>query len=91
MRGILQLFIALGALGAGFLMMVNPDGSKIQMPLGMLEDSPFKDFLIPGIILFTVNGLGNLLAGCLSFLRHKLAGWAGIFLGCGLMNGSDIS
>ena len=51
----------------------------------MLDGSPFQDFLIPGIILFTVNGIGNLSAGILSFRRHRLAGWTGIFFGFALM------
>lgn len=43
-------------------------------PLGMsveaLQHSPFANFLIPGLILFTVLGLGNLVAA-LVFLRNS--------------------
>ena len=64
--GILQLFIALGALGGGWGLITAPDGSNLGMPLSMLEHSPFPDFLIPGWILLTVLGLGNLAAGTLT-------------------------
>lgn len=83
--GILQFFIGLGAVAGGFLMIIKPDGSIMDMPPDMLKGSPFRDFLVPGIILFSVNGLGNLFAGIMSFRRLPLAGFAGIFFGLGLM------
>jgi len=84
-EGILQLFIGLGAFVCGILMIIKPDGSLMKMPLSMLNGSPFRDFLVPGIILFTINGAGNLYSGFLSFRQHKLAGFGGIFFGLGMM------
>lgn len=84
-EGILQFFIALGAIVVGVLMIVNPAGDDTAVPMSLLDGSPFKGFLIPGIILLTVNGLGNLFAGILSFRRHKLSGWTGIFFGFALI------
>ncbi len=83
--GILQLFIGLGAFVSGILMMINSDGRALQMPLTMLKGSPFTDFLIPGLILCIVNGAGNIFSAILSFRRHKLSGFAGIFFGSGLI------
>jgi hypothetical protein len=54
---VLLLVNGLGAVYGGFLLMVDPSGSKMQMPLSYLEHSPFSNYLIPGIILFIVNGL----------------------------------
>lgn len=34
-----------------------PDGSILQMPLSMLEHSPFSSYLIPGVMLFTLLGV----------------------------------
>ena len=85
LEGVLQFFIGLGAAVSGILMAIKPDGSIMQMPLSMLKGSPFTDFFVPGIILFLVNGLGNITAGILSFKRHKLAGFAGMFFGFGLI------
>jgi hypothetical protein len=84
-EGILQFFIGLAAFICGVLLMVRPDGSLMKMPVSMLNSSPFKDFLVPGMILFAVNGVGNLVSGVLSFRRHTLAGFAGIFFGLGMM------
>jgi len=84
-EGVLQQFIGIGAFLSGILMMINPDGSAFQMPLSMLKGSPFTDFFLPGLILCIVNGAGNITAGILSFRKHKLAGFAGIFFGSGLV------
>jgi hypothetical protein len=54
---VLQFLLGLGALGGGGVLIAAPDGSIIQMPLSMLEFSPFHNFLIPGMILFTTLGL----------------------------------
>jgi hypothetical protein len=53
----LQFLLGLGALGGGGVLMAAPDGSIIQMPLSMLENSPFSSFLIPGVILFSLLGI----------------------------------
>ncbi len=84
-EGVIQFFIGFGGFIAGFFMIINPDGDTLKIPLSLLEDSPFEDFLIPGIILFIVNGLGNLIACFLSFRQYKIAGLAGIFFGMALM------
>ena len=59
---VVQLFQAVGALGGGTALMASPKGGIIKMPLRDLDGSPFKDFLIPGIILFVVLGIGPLTA-----------------------------
>lgn len=52
-------FVGIGALAGGMAAIINP-----MEPLGVtieaLQNSPFTNFLIPGIILFTVIGLGNI-------------------------------
>lgn len=50
-------FLSLGALGGGGSLIISPDGKLLDMPLLMLEKSPFHNFLIPGIILFIVLGI----------------------------------
>lgn len=37
--------------------MIDPTGELLQMPLSMLEGSPFDNFLIPGIILLMILGV----------------------------------
>ncbi|MFN8299318.1 MAG: hypothetical protein U0T75_09445 [Chitinophagales bacterium] len=57
----LVAFQAVGALYGGLALVTAPDGSILQMPLSWLENSPFPDFLIPGIVLGLVLGLFPLL------------------------------
>ncbi|MBI5544293.1 MAG: hypothetical protein HY901_10415 [Deltaproteobacteria bacterium] len=45
------------------MMIVDPTGGLLQMPLSTLRGSIFGDFLIPGLILFVVLGLGALAVG----------------------------
>ncbi len=84
-QGILQLFLGLGALIGGALLILYPSGRFLRMPTDMLDGSPFHDFLIPGIILFLVNGIGQLVAGILTLRRHPFAGYVGAVFGFGLM------
>ena len=63
MPGILVFLLAvlgLGAIFGGAVLVVSPSGELFGMPLSMLKDSPFTNFLIPGIILFSVLGLAPL-------------------------------
>jgi hypothetical protein len=84
-EGILQAFIGLGAVICGALLVVAPDGRLLRMPLEMLEGSPFRSFLIPGLILFLVNGVGNAVSAILCFRRNRIAGFTGMVFGFGLI------
>ncbi|MGG3470281.1 hypothetical protein ABES02_22700 [Neobacillus pocheonensis] len=66
--------IGLGAIAAGMGLVLEPDGSGLGMSLDLLRDSPFEDFLIPGITLLAVNGICSLIAALLSFINHRFAG-----------------
>jgi hypothetical protein len=59
---LLHVLLGLGAVASGGLLLVAPDGHLMQMPVSMLEHSPFSNFLIPGAILFTLLGIYPLLA-----------------------------
>jgi len=72
--GTLQMFIGIGAVPAGIAMISDPSGRSLGMPLEMLANSPFSNFLIPGVFLLVVNGIGSLLGGIASFSRHRFAG-----------------
>jgi hypothetical protein len=51
--------------------MKDPAGGIIKMPLENLKYSPFKDFLIPGIILFVFNGLFSLVIFVLTLIKNR--------------------
>ena len=81
---ILLLIVAVNALVAGYLFIIDPSGSTLQIPVSWLRYSPFNNFLIPGIILFTVNGVFNLIVATATILNLKkypsLIVWQGILL-----------
>lgn len=68
---VLHVFIGVGALAGGLAAMTSP-----LTPMGMsaelyLKGSPFKDFFIPGLILFGVIGIGNLIGALCLGIKVK--------------------
>jgi hypothetical protein len=53
----LILFQGISGLFGGIALIIDPTGELLQMPLSMLDGSPFDTFLIPGIILFLILGI----------------------------------
>lgn len=56
---ILLLLNGVGALYGGSSLIRYPDGSGLGMTVDILKQSPFTNFLIPGIILLIINGIGS--------------------------------
>ncbi len=81
----IQFLVSLGALIAGVLMMIDPSGAVFQFPPDTLRNTPFGNFVVPGIILFTINGIGQLIAGILTIKRHRFSPLVGAIFGFGLM------
>ncbi|HPR33478.1 MAG TPA: hypothetical protein PLK12_15370 [Prolixibacteraceae bacterium] len=79
--GYLQVFVGMGAVAGGLPMILNPGGSDQGLTTEVLANSPFPDYLIPGIFLFVVNGLGSLFGAYLSLKDKALASRAGMVLG----------
>lgn len=73
----LHLFIGIGAIAGGSAAVLNPE-SPFGVPSEMLRNSPFSNYLIPGLFLLTFLGAGNLLASLLIFRK---ANPGGIFSG----------
>lgn len=67
----LHWFVGIGALFGGGAAILVPNG-----PLGIsteeLKGGPFTNYLVPGIILFVMLGIGNVVCG-LVFKRHYKA------------------
>ena len=83
--GILQLFIGVGALAGGWAFIADPTGGMLGIPFEFIQNTPFHTYLIPGIILFTFNGIGSCIAGFLSLRRYRYAGEIAFVFGAGLM------
>lgn len=70
---VLLLLNGLGALYGGWNLMMYPDGSSLNMGLHWLSGTPFIDYLIPGLILFVVNGLFSLFTVLVYIFRMPYA------------------
>jgi hypothetical protein len=68
----LLVFLGLNAAVAGASFIIAPDGHLIQMPLSNLKNSPFSNFLVPGILLFLFVGVFPLLV---AYCLWKLPAW----------------
>lgn len=50
-------FLSVGAIYGGIVFILKPDGSAYDIPVEILQKSPFRDFFIPGIILLVTFGI----------------------------------
>ena len=67
----LLLVLGISALAGGWGLIADPSGSDIRIPLELLENTPFDDYRIPGIILLVLNGVLSLLFAALVIRKVK--------------------
>jgi hypothetical protein len=82
---VLEVLLGIGALGGGLVLIVAPRGEIMPLPLSALAGSPFETYLGPGLVLFTVLGIGPLVAARLARRRHPLAPLAAFAVGMALL------
>lgn len=70
----LHVLVGIGAMSGGLAAITNPD-APLGMPVKALKHSPFSNFLIPGILLFGVIGLGNLFSAAMFLAKTKYQGY----------------
>lgn len=63
---------AAAIIGGSFLLM-DPSGSILSLPSDWIHHIPFKDYFIPGLLLFFVIGVLDLLTGILVFFKHRFS------------------
>lgn len=83
--GALQVFIGICSVAGGLGLVTEPNGTNLGFKVEWLSKSPFTDYLIPGLVLLFVIGIGSLVGGVLSFLRYRCAGLCAALLGAFLM------
>jgi hypothetical protein len=81
---VLLFFLGLSALPAAIVILSDPSGINIGMPLDLLDHTPFQDFLIPAILLGLFNGVMSLLFAILVLRKHPLQSWMILFQGATL-------
>lgn len=68
-------FLAISATGGSVFLIAHPMGSTDMMPLSVLEHSPFRSFLLPGVFLLVSSGLLGTAVFLLTLFRVCRYGW----------------
>ena len=75
----LLLFQGISGLFGGLALVWDSTGEILQMPLSMLEGSPFNTYFIPGLILLLILGIFPLVV-CYSLWKRRAWSLTGSFL-----------
>ncbi|MCL6570080.1 MAG: hypothetical protein K6T88_00155 [Bacillus sp. (in: Bacteria)] len=75
------LLIGASAIVCGIMFIIKPDGSLLGLSVDQLKNSPFNDFLIPGVILLVFNGFLSTISSFLLLINYRFAGLSVMFLG----------
>ena len=79
------VLLGLGALAGGIALVAKPDGSVMHFETSLLAGSPFSDFLVPGLILGGLFGIGSFVVAGLGLMHWRIAPFAAFVIGCGQM------
>jgi hypothetical protein len=75
LTSLLLLFNGIGAVYGGVNLIMHPDGRSLQLSVDLLKHTPFKDFLIAGIVLLLVNGLFSFFVFIRLLLNKRNYSW----------------
>ncbi len=79
------ILLGMGALAGGVALVSQPDGGVMHFDPSLLAGSPFGDFLIPGLILGGLFGVGSLVVAALGLRRSLIAPFLAFAIGCAQM------
>ena len=78
------LLQGISGLAGGCALLADPTGDLIGLPLAWLEGTPFSDYFVPGIILFSVLGLGPLVVAWGLWKGRSWAWYGSLLVGTSL-------
>ena len=82
---VLLTLLGVGALAGGIALVAKPDGSVMHFDPALLAGSPFTDFLVPGLILGGLFGIGSFVVIALGLRHAPVAPFLAFAIGCGQM------
>jgi len=83
--GIYDLVLAFGAFYSGLLMVNSKSGIFSEYPVQWVSKLPFSNWIVPGIIVIAVFGIGNMSAAIFSFIRKNRQSWLASAIAGGLL------
>ena len=75
-------FLSISAAWGAVLLIADPSGVSMKMPVSVLEHSPFDTFLIPGILLLVSSGVLGAVVFVMALVRARAYGWWVAIQGC---------
>jgi hypothetical protein len=72
---VLAVFTGVLAIPVGLMFLADPTGASIGVPQGWIEATIFGSYVVPGIYLLAMNGVGMLALAGLIVVRHWMAPW----------------
>lgn len=82
---ILHSFVGIGGMAGGIGVIIDPSGKGYGITPDLLKNAPFDDFFIPGLILFFLIGLCDLIVAFLAIYRFKYLPYLSGVMGTALM------
>jgi hypothetical protein len=82
---VLEIFLGIGALFGGIQFILAPDGHLLGVPLSILAGTPFRSFLVPGLLLFAFVGVAPIVAAAVTARRRAIGPLAALAVGLTLM------
>lgn len=82
---VFEFFNGLSGLAGGFGLIGDPTSASLGMKLEWLNGTPFSNYLIPGIVLFIINGIGNTTAAIMSIKKTRYFDYLGTLMGTIMM------
>jgi hypothetical protein len=68
---VLLLVVGSGAMYGGTQLMIDPSGKAIEMPFHWIRNTPFRDYFLPGLILFISNGLLSMATAASALIGYR--------------------
>ena len=78
------LLQGISGVAGGYALLADPSGGLIGLPLAWLEGTPFSDYFVPGIILFSVLGVCPLVVAWGLWRRRSWAWYGSVLVGTSL-------
>ena len=70
---VLLIFVGGSAVYGGWSLITDPTGQNLGLPLELLNNTPFKHYFVPGLLLFIVIGVDSLALAVFVYYKYPIA------------------